>query len=382
MREHKTRSYVTPLIREINGAPPMLLSGSKTVASYDPRTGKQIWVIDGPTEQFVASMVYNGQLLFMTAGFPDHHILAIRPDGRGNITDTHIAWRTTENTSYVPSPIVVGDYFLVVADNGIASCYEAATGRRLWKEAHRPSLQRFAGHRRWASLLHLGRRIDDRRKAGRKVRRRQLQRSRRTVLRLDGSRSWPDSAPRREASVLHRRRSDENRRRGAIGVSLSHSVCHAFTPQADWHAAFLGRPGHAYFAGGEKSMAPGRNGPTAGDRRCLNPRTRTRSCSGSTGRRSPGHAPPRNRPASAPRWRPARAVTPADRPGESAPGSVAAARTRSAKCSACRTNRALFNIAKACSAVSVVLRFGVSSDGSAQSRHSINGSGTLRTMKR
>jgi outer membrane protein assembly factor BamB len=134
MREHKTRSYVTPIIREIDGAPQLLLSGSMTVASYDPRTGKQIWVIDGPTEQFVASLVYDGKLLFMTAGFPDHHILAIRPGGHGNITDTHIAWRTTENTSYVPSPIVVGGYFLVVADNGIASCYEAATGQRQWKQ--------------------------------------------------------------------------------------------------------------------------------------------------------------------------------------------------------------------------------------------------------
>ncbi|HEY4312769.1 MAG TPA: PQQ-binding-like beta-propeller repeat protein [Pirellulales bacterium] len=134
MREHKTRSYVTPIIREIDGAPQLLLSGSMTVASYNPRTGKQIWVIDGPTEQFVASLVYDGKLLFMTAGFPDHHILAIRPGGHGNITDTHIAWRTTENTSYVPSPIVVGGYFLVVADNGIASCYEAATGQRQWKQ--------------------------------------------------------------------------------------------------------------------------------------------------------------------------------------------------------------------------------------------------------
>jgi outer membrane protein assembly factor BamB len=133
-RENKTRSYVTPLVREIDGEPHLILSGSKSVASFDPRTGSRWWVIDGPTEQFVASIVYNGHLLFMTGGFPDHHILAIRPDGRGNVTDTHIAWRTTENTSYVPSPIVVGDYFLIVADNGIASCYRAATGQRLWKE--------------------------------------------------------------------------------------------------------------------------------------------------------------------------------------------------------------------------------------------------------
>lgn len=133
-RENKTRSYSTPIIRDIDGRTQMILSGSMSVASYDPRTGSRHWIIDGPTEQFVASMVYNGKLLFMTAGFPEHHILAIKPDGRGNVTKTHIAWRTKENTSYVPSPVAVGDYFLIVSDEGIASCYEAETGRRTWRQ--------------------------------------------------------------------------------------------------------------------------------------------------------------------------------------------------------------------------------------------------------
>lgn len=133
-RENRTRSYSTPIIRRVDGRTQMVLCGSKSVASFDPRTGARHWVIDGPTEQFVASMVFNGELLFLTAGFPEHHILAIRPDGHGNVTDTHIEWRTTENTSYVPSPIVVGDYFLVVSDEGIGSCYEARTGRRAWRQ--------------------------------------------------------------------------------------------------------------------------------------------------------------------------------------------------------------------------------------------------------
>ena len=133
-REHKTRSYSTPLVRQIDGRVQMILSGSKQVASYDPRTGRRHWVIEGPTDQFVASVVYNGELVFMTCGYPERHILAIRPDGSGDVTDTHIVWRTTENCAYVPSPIVVGEYFLVVSDDGIASCYEAATGRRLWRQ--------------------------------------------------------------------------------------------------------------------------------------------------------------------------------------------------------------------------------------------------------
>ena len=71
-------------------------------------------------------------------------MMAIRPDGRGNVTDTHIVWRTRKACSYVPSPIAVGDYFLVVSDHGIASCFEAATGKRLWMKRlgrhYRPSL--------------------------------------------------------------------------------------------------------------------------------------------------------------------------------------------------------------------------------------------------
>ena len=142
-RENKTRSYVTPIIREIDGITQMILSGSLCVASYDPRNGKRHWIVDGPTEQFVASMVYDGKYVFATGGYPERHTLAIRPGGKGNVTDTHIAWRTTRGAAFVPSPIISGRYLLMVADSGIASCFEARTGKRHWMErlpgGHSPS---------------------------------------------------------------------------------------------------------------------------------------------------------------------------------------------------------------------------------------------------
>ena len=74
-------------------------------------------------------------MLFATGGYPDHHILAIHPDGSGNITGSDkIAWRTTKGVAYVPSPIAEGDYFLVVSDAGIAHCFEAKTGVIAWTE--------------------------------------------------------------------------------------------------------------------------------------------------------------------------------------------------------------------------------------------------------
>jgi outer membrane protein assembly factor BamB len=132
-RENKTRSYCTPLIREIDGRTQMILSGSKSVASYDPHDGARHWFMDGPTEQFVASIVYSHDLLFVTGGFPEHHVLTIAPHGHGNITSSHVKWHHTGKlASYVPSPIALDDYFLIVSDDGLATCLEASTGAIQW----------------------------------------------------------------------------------------------------------------------------------------------------------------------------------------------------------------------------------------------------------
>lgn len=135
-RPNQTRSYCVPLIREAGGRRQMVLSGSKCVASYDPDTGKELWMMDGPTEQFVASLVYSEQakLFFLTAGYPKHHLLAIRPGVSGKVADEAIAWRTTRGAAYVPSPIAIGPWFLVVSDSGVLHCYGAADGQLAWQQ--------------------------------------------------------------------------------------------------------------------------------------------------------------------------------------------------------------------------------------------------------
>jgi outer membrane protein assembly factor BamB len=133
-RPNRTRSYCTPIVIEAAGRAQLVLSGSKSVASYDPDTGKQIWYMDGPTEQFVAGMVYEKGVLFLTAGFPELHVMGIRPDGTGNVTKSAVLWHHQKNASYVPSPVAVGGRFYVVADNGVAACYDAVTGQKLWNE--------------------------------------------------------------------------------------------------------------------------------------------------------------------------------------------------------------------------------------------------------
>jgi outer membrane protein assembly factor BamB len=131
-RIHETRSYVTPIIRNVNGRDQMVMSGSKRIISLDPLSGERIWTIEGPTEQFVASMVYDGKRFYMCAGFPTYHVMAIRGDGTGDVTDTHVDWHVNNVKCYVPSPVVVGNYLLVADDRGTANCFDTETGERHW----------------------------------------------------------------------------------------------------------------------------------------------------------------------------------------------------------------------------------------------------------
>ena len=135
-RPNQTRSYCVPLIREIAGRTQMVLTGTKCVTSYDPRDGRLLWMMDGPTEQFVASPVFDEKsgLLLLSGGFPEHHILAIRPDGAGDVTNTHIKWRTNKGVSYVPSPICEKGWLLIVSDSGIGHCFDAKSGEIVWEE--------------------------------------------------------------------------------------------------------------------------------------------------------------------------------------------------------------------------------------------------------
>lgn len=133
-REHKTRSYCTPIIRDVAGKTQMVFTGSKRIVSLDPLTGKKHWLIEGPTEQFVSSMVFDGRKFYMTAGFPTHHVMGIRPDGQGNVTDSHVSWHSKEAKCYVPSPVLVGRNLFVADDRGTANCFDTETGQRIWRD--------------------------------------------------------------------------------------------------------------------------------------------------------------------------------------------------------------------------------------------------------
>jgi outer membrane protein assembly factor BamB len=135
--ENPTQSYSPPLIRKMAGRVQMIAPGNKAVTSYDPQTGKILWMVDGPSDDSVITPVYHekADLVLSCSSWPNKMLVAIKPDGQGNVTSSKVVWKTAEGAPYVPSPIAVGDWFFTSAFAGKAAhCYEAATGKILWKE--------------------------------------------------------------------------------------------------------------------------------------------------------------------------------------------------------------------------------------------------------
>ena len=141
-RPNRTRSYCTPILIHSAKHPDvtqLVLSGSKCVTGYNADDGSLRWIVKGPTEQYVASLVYLDDTLFLTCGFPQRHLMGIDPDGQGDVTDTpFVRWHIgnedngEKGASYVPSPIACDDAFFVVSDVGYLSCLDARSGQRLW----------------------------------------------------------------------------------------------------------------------------------------------------------------------------------------------------------------------------------------------------------
>jgi len=130
-REGKTRSYSVPRVITVDGKDQVVLTGSHATSGFDIDNGRLIWSVDGPSEQMVASLLHNDDLIFAMGGFPERHLLAIKKGGNGQITSSHVVWRSHRSVPYVPSAILYGDYLHVVSDDGMYTCYDPATGKLL-----------------------------------------------------------------------------------------------------------------------------------------------------------------------------------------------------------------------------------------------------------
>ena len=124
----------SPVAIRVGDHDELIVSGQRTVNAYDPSTGAELWGCGGNLFEVIPTPVVAAGLVFCSSGRAGP-TLAIRPGGRGDVTQTHLAWSTSRGAPFVPSPLVYGDYLYTINDMAsIVTCFEAATGQVMWQQ--------------------------------------------------------------------------------------------------------------------------------------------------------------------------------------------------------------------------------------------------------
>ena len=128
-------SFVTPALVELTGGrTDLTLAVPGELWGLNPDTGKLRWFAQtGITGNVSPSVAVADGIIYVTGGYPRQGTCAVRAGGKGDVTQTNILW-TSQNASYVPSPVVHGSHFFVVTDQGVALCLDAKTGQVVYKE--------------------------------------------------------------------------------------------------------------------------------------------------------------------------------------------------------------------------------------------------------
>ncbi|MEO1990802.1 MAG: PQQ-binding-like beta-propeller repeat protein [Pirellulales bacterium] len=113
----------------------VICPGSDAVFSYNPRNGKELWRFDYPNGYSVIPRpVFGHGLVYICSGYDKPSLFAIRPTGRGNVTETHGAWMIDQGAPHTPSLLLHNNEIYLVSDRGIATCLDARTGGEHWRE--------------------------------------------------------------------------------------------------------------------------------------------------------------------------------------------------------------------------------------------------------
>ncbi|MEI6604481.1 MAG: PQQ-binding-like beta-propeller repeat protein [Verrucomicrobiota bacterium] len=128
-------SYASPLVTHVAGRDQVILIGGKKTHSFDPNNGKLLWTSDGPAEFCAGTAAFSKDTVFSSGGYPERTLLAIRADGSGDVTQSHLRWQSDAKAGYVPSPLLHDGLLYAVSDNGLLRCYEADSGKIVWEHA-------------------------------------------------------------------------------------------------------------------------------------------------------------------------------------------------------------------------------------------------------
>jgi outer membrane protein assembly factor BamB len=120
----------------------IVTNAAQYARGYDPATGAELWRLAKKSEVTIPAPVVGKELVFISSGNrPIQPIFAVRPGATGDISlkedeesNRFVAWSRLRGGPYMPTPILYGDYFYTCSNSGVVACYEAATGREVYKE--------------------------------------------------------------------------------------------------------------------------------------------------------------------------------------------------------------------------------------------------------
>lgn len=135
-------SWSSPVIWHNSQRDEIVTNAAQFARGYDPKTGAELWRLAKKSEVTIPTPVCGKELMYITSGNrPIQPIFAIKPGAAGDIslksredTNSHVAWSKMRGGPYMPTPILYGPYFYTCSNAGIVTCYEAATGKEIYKK--------------------------------------------------------------------------------------------------------------------------------------------------------------------------------------------------------------------------------------------------------
>lgn len=137
-------AWSTPLVIDFKGKKQILIAASNKVRAYNPEDGKVIWECAGLGANVIPHPVQYNDTVLVMSGFRDPKLMAIRLGREGDLTGTDaVIWTQTRGTSYTPSPVLNDNKFYALTDNGMLSCFNAATGAAYYQQKRLPQPDSF-----------------------------------------------------------------------------------------------------------------------------------------------------------------------------------------------------------------------------------------------
>ena len=128
------KAYSTALVVQDANRTQVISASAMETISYDPNDGAELWRVRHGGMNAATRPVHRNGIVYLSPGDAGPNTLvAVRTDGSGKLSDENIAWKVKSGTSKRPSFILSDDLLFMVTDDGIAKCYEADSGKRVWQ---------------------------------------------------------------------------------------------------------------------------------------------------------------------------------------------------------------------------------------------------------